>query len=67
MIVTHGDGHRRGYEIDRIEKRGEETVVVLADDHGLRIEGGTTREVYFPRREFQGANTFTIPVAVAME
>ena len=67
MIVTHGDGHRRGYEIDRVEKRGEETVVVLADDHGLRIEGGTTREVYFPRRELQGTNTFVIPMAVSMQ
>jgi hypothetical protein len=36
-------------------------MVVLSEDHGLRIEGARTREVFYPRREFEGLNTFRIP------
>ena len=59
MIVTHGSGHTHGYEIDRVD--GES--ITLTHDHGLRIDGDTTKEVYFPRRTLSGKNTFTIPLA----
>ena len=66
MIVTHGNGHTHGYEIDRVEKRDGKTAIVLTDDHGLRIEGNKTREVYFPQREIEGPNTFLIPLAATV-
>lgn len=66
MIVTHPNGYTHGYEIDRIERRSDDTLIVLTSDHGLRIDGDTTREVFFPRREFSGPNTFTIPLAVSV-
>lgn len=61
MIVTHGSGHRHGYCIERVEPQGGKSMVVLSEDHGLRIEGARTREVFYPRREFEGLNTFRIP------
>ncbi len=62
IIVTHGNGFRHGYEIDRIEREGDETTIILTADHGLRVAGDTTEEVYFPRRTIEGANTFAIPL-----
>ena len=44
-----------------IEKRDGQSVIVLAMDHGLSIDGDTTRELYFPRRTFKGRNEFVIP------
>ncbi len=66
MIVTHGNGYKHGYEIDRVEKQDGKTSIVLTYDHGLRIEGDKTTEVYFPRREIEGTNSFVIPLATAM-
>jgi hypothetical protein len=64
MTVTHGNGYTHGYEIDHIASDGGRTLIALADDHGLRIEGNETREVYFPRRAIIGENPFVIPLAV---
>ncbi len=66
MIVTHGNGYKHGYEIDRVEKQDGRTIIMLTDDHGLRIEGDKTTEVYFPRREIEGTNSFVIPLSVTM-
>ena len=66
VIVTHGNGYKHGYEIDRVEKRDGKTFIVLSMDHALRIEGDQTQEVYFPQREIEGANSFVIPLAVTM-
>jgi len=66
MIVTHGNSFTHGYEIDRVEKQDGQTKIVLTDDHGLRIEGDKTTEVYFPRRAIAGTNTFVIPLAVTV-
>ena len=65
IIVTHGNGFRHGYEIDRVERANGKTSIILTDEHGLRIEGGSTQEVYFPRRTIEGQNAFRIPVCVA--
>ena len=66
VIVTHGSGLKHGYEIERVEKRDGKSVIILTGDHGLLINGETTKEFYFPRREIAGKNTFAIPVAVTM-
>lgn len=66
MIVTHASGHKHGYEIDRVEKRDGKTVIVLTSEHGLKIEGDATKEIYFPRRTFKGKNTFVIAVATSV-
>jgi hypothetical protein len=39
---------------------------VLTGDHGLKIEGDKTSEVYFPRRTFEGRNTFRLSGAVGL-
>jgi hypothetical protein len=65
MIVTHGGGYTHGYEIDRVEERDGRRVVVLTADHGLVIEGETTREAYFPRRSFAGVNQFSLSTCAA--
>lgn len=65
MIVTHGNGYRHGYEIDHVERDGDRSVIVLADDHGLRIDGQTTEEVYFPQRTIEGQNSFVIPLCAS--
>ena len=66
MIVTHPNGFTHGYEIARVEQRDGRRAIVLTDDHGLIIDGATTREAYYPRREMQGVNSFRIPVAATM-
>jgi hypothetical protein len=37
VIVTHGNGYKHGYEIDAIEKRGGQKVIILKDKHELQI------------------------------
>jgi hypothetical protein len=68
LIVHHGGDSPQaadeGYAIDRVERRGEKTVVHLADDPGLRIRDGVTEEVFLPRRRWSGPNRFTLPVVV---
>ncbi|MGI5819521.1 MAG: heparinase II/III domain-containing protein [Armatimonadota bacterium] len=66
LIVTHGNGFTHGYEIDRIEQIDGRSAIILTDDHGLRIDGETTEEMYFPRRTIEGPNTFTIPLAACV-
>lgn len=65
MVVTHGNGFSHGYPIERVEERSGESAVVTGLDHGLRMEGDTTREVFFPQREIGGANTFVIPLCAS--
>ncbi|MFP3903292.1 MAG: heparinase II/III family protein [Armatimonadota bacterium] len=66
IIVTHGNGFTHGYEIDRVEKVGGKTHVILTHEHGLKINGNTTEEVYFPQRTIEGDNSFTIPICATM-
>ena len=65
MIVTHGNGYTHGYEMDRVEERDGRRVIVLSHDHGLKIDEGTTREVFYPQREIAGFNTFRIPLSAS--
>ncbi len=66
MIVTHGNGFTHGYPIDRVERRDDKTSIVLGIDHGLRIDGAKTQEVYFPRRNIAGVNRFMIPLSATL-
>ena len=66
VILSHPTGHAQGYEIERVEQRDGRRAILLSDDHGLRIEGEQTREVYFPLRVFEGVNRFIIPLAAAV-
>jgi hypothetical protein len=66
MIVTHGNGFRRGYQIDRVEAQDGKTAVVLSDDHGLKTDGTITQQVYFPQRKIEGVNRFVIPLAATL-
>jgi len=52
--ITHA------YEIDRIEKRDGKTRVHLARDHGLRVAGNRTTEVFSMWRAYDGPETFVI-------
>ncbi|MFH1266084.1 MAG: heparinase II/III family protein [Planctomycetota bacterium] len=61
MIVTHAGGHTHGYEINAVAPAEGKSVILLRDDHGLRIADGTTEECYFPRRKIPGPNRFIIP------
>jgi len=66
IVVTHGNAHRHGYEIDRIERANGKTTIILTREHGLRIDDNATHEVYFPRRTMEGQNTFRIPMRVSL-
>jgi hypothetical protein len=65
LIITHGNGRTRGYQIERVEQRSGKTVIVTTDDHGLKIAGEQTEEYYFPRRTIAGVNRFVIQQAAA--
>jgi hypothetical protein len=60
LIVTHGNGFTHGYEIRGVEKRDGKSVILLREDHGLRLRGEQTEECYFPRRKVRGPNLFVI-------
>lgn len=64
--MTHANGFRHGYEIDRVEREGGKATIILTHEHGLRIDEGTTQEVYFPQRTVAGPNTFEIPLRAAL-
>jgi hypothetical protein len=66
MIVRHGNGFTHGYPIERVGKQDGKTVIVLSMDHGLKVEGQQTQEVYYPQRTMKGANSFVIPLAATM-
>ena len=66
VIVTYASGYRQGYEIDRIEAAEGGSAIVLTDDPALRIDGETTKEIYFPRRTIEGVSTFEIPLSATM-
>ena len=66
MIVTHGNGYAHGYPIERVDRLDGKTSIVLSMDHGLRIDGAGTKEVYFPRRTIAGANRFVIPLSATL-
>ena len=65
MIVTHANGHTRGYQINRVERQSDKSVIILTDDHGLEISGQQTEEYYFPRRKMSGLNRFVIHASAA--
>ncbi len=66
VIVSHPDGITHGYEIDTVTREGDKTLIVLTGDHGLKLDGDKTREVYFPRRTLAGTGTFTISNMVSL-
>jgi hypothetical protein len=62
MVVTHGNGYTHGYLIERVERHEGLSHIVLSMDHGLRIDGEMTEELYFPQRQIAGVNAFAIPL-----
>lgn len=66
LMLRYGSGITQGHEIDRVEVRDGKIFIVLTADHGLRIDGDQTQEIFFPQRKIQGANTFTIPMAAVV-
>ncbi len=66
MVVTHGNGFTHGYPIERVAKAGGKTVIVLSMDHGLKLDGEQTQEVFYPQRSIEGANSFVIPLAATV-
>ena len=66
LMVTLPNGQQQGYQIDRVEPREGQTVIVLADDPGLRIVGTAVEEVYFPARQLRGTCQFRLPGRVSV-
>ena len=62
VIITHPDGSTSGFAIDRVEREGNQTVIVFAEhDPAFVIEpDGTSRQVYYPRKAWVGTHTFDI-------
>ncbi|MBM4047412.1 MAG: hypothetical protein FJ279_20085, partial [Planctomycetes bacterium] len=65
MVVTHGNGYTHGYEIRCVERHDGKSFIILCDDHGLKITGDQTEELYFPRRKIAGRNRFVVMGATA--
>ncbi len=66
LILRYANGFTQGHEIDRIEQIDGQTAIVLTGDHGLQIDGETTKEIYFPQRTVEGENTFEVPLSAAL-
>ena len=58
LLSDYFDGvTRERFDADISEK---ESVILLREDHGLRLSGEQTEECYFPRRKITGPNRFVI-------
>jgi hypothetical protein len=60
LIATFANGITQGYPIRTVERRGNQTAVLLAVDPGLRLAEGQATEVYHPRRTLPGPVRFHI-------
>ena len=67
MIVQLANGYTQGHEIDYVDKRNNKTVIVITMDHGLRIAGNKTQEIFFPQRQFEGLNRFMIHLSASSQ
>lgn len=60
-IARDGAGFTRGCEIVGVQEEEGQTVLLLADDPGFAMEAdGTSRHCFFPRRSWEGQNTFEV-------
>jgi hypothetical protein len=66
LLVTLPNGHQQGFQISRVERRGGETLIVLADDPGLKMDGEEVAEVFFPARKMKGKCSFRLPGLVTV-
>jgi hypothetical protein len=62
LINFHPDGFTYGYEIKDVVKVEGQTVIELTDDPGYEIDNGKTHLVFFPQRESNGENRFSVKV-----
>jgi len=66
LILSLPGGNNQGHEIDHIAEQNGQTAIVLKEDPGLRMEGTTVQEVYFPTRKLTGTCIFRIPGVVSL-
>jgi hypothetical protein len=66
LLVTLPNGHQQGFQIDRVKRAGNETVIELMDDPALQIEGDLVREVNYPKRQMEGECHFRLPGTVSV-
>jgi hypothetical protein len=59
-IVRDGAGFTHGCRIIGVQRRREETILVLGDDPGFAMEGGESRHLFFPGRAWTGENRIDI-------
>jgi hypothetical protein len=70
MQVALGSGENaatEAFEIDQIVRRDGQTWIQLQDDPGLKMNGDSTTETFFPGRRFTGENRFTIHTRVTTD
>ena len=61
VVVKDVAGFTLGLRLSDVVRRDGRTVLVLADDPGFEMgPDGTSRQVYFPRRSWDGENRFEI-------
>lgn len=54
------------FEIKEVIQKDGKTYLITKDDHGLKIDGSTTKELFFPNRElFDAENTWLINSAAS--
>ncbi|MHC5054714.1 MAG: heparinase II/III domain-containing protein [Planctomycetota bacterium] len=65
--VLGATGGGWGFEVDRVERKGDELIVYTDGDHGLDIEGDRCAEYFFPQRHFVAPTTLTIYPAASTQ
>ena len=61
VVVKDVAGFTLGLRLSDVVRRDGRTILVLADDPGFEMgPDGTSRQVYFPRRSWDGENRFEI-------
>ncbi|MBP1993778.1 S-layer homology domain-containing protein [Paenibacillus eucommiae] len=62
IIVTHPDGSTSGFKIGDVREEQGQTILELAEqDPGFEIyQDGSSQQVYYPAKHWNGLHTFTI-------
>jgi hypothetical protein len=66
VVVTFGDGSTVGYPLQRIERDGGRTRLVLDIDPGIAVTDQQARQLFFPGRTISGPITYRVRTSAVM-
>ncbi len=66
ILLTDGEGSTHGFEIVKVKRAGDRTIVHLPSDPAIRVGNGVMKMMYFPHWGVKGEVRYHVP-GVALE